>query len=70
MLTAAQRSVSAPPARMIRCTPKRWISRPVTKPGRNIAIECARITSALAPTPKPHSSICNGVEAITRFIVP
>jgi hypothetical protein len=42
----------------------------VTKPGANMAIECARITSALAATPKPHNSICSGVEAITRFIVP
>ena len=55
---------------MIRCTPSRWISRPVTNPGRNIAIECARITSALAPMPKPQNIICSGVEAITRFIVP
>ena len=28
------------------------------------------MTSALAATPNPHSSICNGVDAITRFIVP
>jgi hypothetical protein len=33
-------------------------------------MECARITSALAPTPKPHIIISSGVEAITRFIVP
>ena len=28
------------------------------------------MTSALAGTPNPHSNICNGVDAITRFIVP
>ena len=55
---------------MIGCAPKRWISRPVMNPGRNIAIEWARITSALSFTPKPQNSICSGVEAMTRFIVP
>jgi len=44
--------------------------RPVTKPGRNIAIEWARITSALAFTPKPQNSICSGVDAMIRFIAP
>ena len=67
---ATQSKVSTAPMQMIGCAPKRWISRPVTKPGRNMAIECARITSALAFTPKPQNSICSGVEAMIRFIVP
>ena len=50
--------------------PMRWMTRPVMKPGRNMAIECARITSALSFTPKPQNSICSGVEAMIRFIVP
>jgi hypothetical protein len=42
---------------MIGWTPNRLIRRPVMKPGRNIAMEWARITSALEFTPKPQNSI-------------
>ncbi len=58
------------PARITGCGPKRWISRPVMKPGRNMAMECARITSAEAFTPKPQIAISSGVDAMTRFIEP
>ena len=63
-------AVSTAPTRMIWWLPNFWISRPVTKPGAYIDTECARITSAEAATPNPHSIISSGVDAISRFIVP
>ena len=69
-LASTQAAVSATPQRITRRAPKRAISRPVTKPGANIASEWSWMTVVLSPIPKPQSIISSGVEVITRFMVP
>ena len=68
MPTAAAKQISTRPRPVMRPTPKRAISAPVTKLGAYIASTCHWMPSVASVTEWPQSTMASGAEVITRFI--
>ena len=69
----AQRSDQRAGADDPACTPKRWISRPVKKPEQlehRDRVRADHVGAGVHAEAALQQYICNGVDAITRFIVP